>query len=77
MTEKELLDLKERVDQAKISVAELTGQLNALMKQLKGDWACSTVEEAEKKLKKLEQTIADLDKKIKDNSEDLKEKYNL
>lgn len=40
LTEKQLVELKESVTQAKTRVSELRGQLTALMKQLKEDWEC-------------------------------------
>lgn len=75
MTEKELLDLKERVDDAKTKVSELKGQQTALMNQLKTDWKCNSIEEAEKKLKTMEKEIATIEDKIKEGVEELEEKY--
>lgn len=73
-TEKELLDLKNQIDSAKIKVSELTGQQNALMEQLK-EWGCKTIEEAESKLKEMETSISDFDVKIAKGIEDLEKKY--
>lgn len=75
MTEKELLDLKERVDDAKTKISELKGQQTALMNQLKTDWKCNSIEEAEKKLKTMEKEIATIEDKIKEGVEELEEKY--
>ena len=77
MTEKELLDLKEKVDDAKQAVSELTGQKNALMKQLKDDWQCKTIDEAETKLTKMDKDIDILEKKIENGVQELEEKYNV
>jgi len=76
MTEQDLLDLKEKVDAAKTAVSELTGQKTALMKQLKDDWDCSTIEEAEEKITSMEERISTLDKKIKKSTEELEAKIN-
>lgn len=76
MTEQELLNLKEKVDKAKTTVSELTGQLNALKKQLKDNWDCKTIEEAEEKLKNMEKNISILEKKIDKGVKELEEKYN-
>ncbi len=75
MTEKELLDLKEEVEEAKTKVSELTGQKQALIKQLKEDWKCATVEEAEKKLKSMKIDIEKLEEQIEEGTKELEEKY--
>ena len=76
MNEKELLELKDKVDEAKQVVSELTGQRNALLKQLKDDWGCKTIEEAETKLAKMDKDIDVLEKKIEKGISELEEKYN-
>ena len=73
-TEKELLQLKSDIDSAKIKISELTGQKNALLKQLE-EWGCKTIEEAEKKLKEMESDISDFDVKITKGVEELEKKY--
>jgi predicted nucleic acid-binding Zn-ribbon protein len=73
-TENELLKLKSDIDRAKITVSELNGQLTALKSQLK-EWDCKTVEEAEKKLKEMEQSISNFDVKIAEGVKELEEKY--
>ena len=77
MTEQQLLDLKEQVDEAKTKVSELTGQQTALMKQLKDDWDCKTIKEAEEKLQAMEKSISVLDKKIEKGIKELEEMYNI
>jgi peptidoglycan hydrolase CwlO-like protein len=76
LTEQQLLDLKEEVDDAKTKVSELTGQQTALMKQLKEDWDCKTIQEAEEKLETMEKNITILENKIKKGTKELEEKYN-
>jgi len=76
-TEKELLELKERVDEAKTTVSELTGQQTALMNQLKADWKCNTIAEADAKLEEMRTKIDSLDKKIKAGIQELEEKYEV
>jgi predicted nuclease with TOPRIM domain len=76
MKESELLKLKEQVDEAKQNVSELTGQKNALLKQLKDDWGCKTIEEAEEKLKQMDKNTSTLERKIEVGIKDLEEKYN-
>jgi predicted nuclease with TOPRIM domain len=76
LTEKQLLDLKEQVDEAKTKVSELTGQQIALMKQLKEDWGCKTIQEAETKLEEMGKTISILEKKIERASAELELQLN-
>jgi uncharacterized protein YukE len=76
ITEKELLDLKTKVEEAKTTVAELTGQKNALVKQLKEDWKCNSVSIAEDKLKKMDKDILALENQIEKGIKELEEKLN-
>ena len=77
MNEQQLLDLKEEVNEAKIKVSELTGQLTALTNQLKIDWDCKTISDAEIKLKSMEDTVKMLDRKIEKGIKELEEKYEI
>jgi predicted nuclease with TOPRIM domain len=77
MTEQQLLDLKDQVEEAKTKVSELTGQKQALMNQLKTDWNCKTIEEANTKLKEMENSISVLEKKIERGVNELEEKYQI
>ena len=77
MTKQELLDLKDDVANAKIKVSELTGQKTALMSQLKTDWDCKTIKEAEDKLQEMEDSISKLEKKIETGVSELENKYEL
>ena len=71
-----LLNLKAEIDQAKTTVSELTGQKNALMKQLRETYGCKTVEEAEKKLKTMDKEITTIETQIQEGTKELEEKYN-
>lgn len=75
--EQDLLKLKKDVESAKTSVSELTGQQNALIRQLKDDWQCNTLTEAETMLKKLQDDIANIDKKITTLTQELETKYQI
>jgi predicted nuclease with TOPRIM domain len=77
LNEKQLLDLKEDVGEAKQKVAELTGQNTALINQLKTDYSCKTIAEAEEKLAKMDKDISIIDKKIEDGIKDLETKYEV
>jgi len=71
LLEKELLELKQQVTDAKTKVSELTGQQTAMMNQLKKDWDCTTIEEAEEKIKAMDKTINTINKKIDKGIEEL------
>ena len=77
MNEQELFELKERIDTAKSKVSELKGSKKQLMKELKEQWDCSTVEAAEKKAKTMEKEIEQLNTKITEGTEELEEKYDV
>jgi predicted nucleic acid-binding Zn-ribbon protein len=75
MTEQELLDLKQQIDDAKEKNLQLKGQKDALMQQLKDDWGCASIEQAGKKIKSMEKQIADLSVEIETGLQELEEKY--
>jgi len=73
-TEQELLKIKADIDSAKTKVSELTGQSNALLKQLE-EWGCKTIEEAERKLKEMETEVSNFESKIATGVLELESKY--
>jgi predicted nucleic acid-binding Zn-ribbon protein len=75
LTTKQLLELKEEIEQAKKDIASLNGQLTMLLKQLKTDWNCTTLELAEKKLQEIKQEDAELTKQIEKGLKEIEEKY--
>ena len=77
MTEKQLLNLKEEINEAKTKVSELTGEKQALLRQLKEQYACKTIEEAQKKVKSIQKEIEQLEKNIEQGIEELETKYNF
>ena len=77
LDEQDLLDLKKDIDEAKTKKSELMGQKKALMDQLKTDWDCKTVEEAQKKLKTMGDEIVGIEDQIEKGVTDLQEKYNV
>jgi phage shock protein A len=77
MTEQELLRLKKDIDEAKNTLAELNGQKVTLTKQLKENWNCTIVEEAEKQLKKMQVEIEEIQENIDSGISELEETYNL
>lgn len=77
MNETQLLELKSEIDDAKSKISELKGTKKQLMKDLKGNWDCSSLEEAEKKHEKLGSQITKLSEQIDKGVKELNEKYEL
>ena len=77
MTARELLELKNKITEAKNTTAELKGQQNALMKQLKEEWKCSSLEDAEKLIQKMDGEIDALNKNIEEGMKELESKYQI
>ena len=75
MTEQELLRLKRDIDSAKEQVLELKGQQSQLKKQLKEDWDCQTVEQAQIKLDSLAKEREALEEKIEQETDKIQEMY--
>ena len=76
-TTEKLLDLKQDIDNAKTEIAKLEGKKEALMKELKDQWKCTTVKQAEKKLAALEKEAGELGNQIEKGVTELEEKYEL
>jgi hypothetical protein len=76
MTEQDLLKLKKQIDEAKQTTSELKGHQSALLKQLKDDWKCNTIEDAEKLMAKMDKEIKTLNDNIEQGLQELEEKYN-
>lgn len=77
MTEKQLLNLKNEINEAKTKVSELTGEKQALLRQLKEEYGCKTIDEAQKKLKSLQKEIEKLEESIEQGIEELETKYDF
>jgi septal ring factor EnvC (AmiA/AmiB activator) len=78
MTETEkLLNLKQDIDNAKTNIAKGEGKKEALMKEIKDQWKCTTIKQAEKKLKDFTDEAHNLNNQIEERVEKLEEKYEL
>lgn len=75
MTEHELLQLKEEIDEAKELQSKLEGQREALLQQLKEEYGCSTIKQAEKLLTKMEKDIETMSDEIQDGLDLLEKEY--
>lgn len=76
ITEQELLRKKKKVDDAKVNIATLKGQVQAHEKQLKSEWGYKTVEEATKGNKERNKKIEEYSQQIEEGCVEL-EKYDL
>ena len=78
MTEKQLLDLKNRIEESKNSVAQLQGKANHFFQELKKNWGVNTMEQAKKKaavmkkeIDKMEEEVNELMNKLEQKLEEL------
>ena len=62
----QLLSLKRQIEVDKEKKARLEGQLASLMDRLKKEFDCETIEEAQKKVSKLNKDIERLTKSVKE-----------
>jgi len=76
MTERELLETKRNIEEIKPKISELKGERLALMKQLKENWGCSRLEEAEKKRVELKDQQGRYSEEIEIGMSELEEKLN-
>jgi predicted transcriptional regulator len=76
MTEQELLNLKEEIEEAKQKTSELKGEKQALMKQLKSEWDCNSLEEADKKRQVKTTEREKISEKIENGMVELENKLN-
>lgn len=75
MTEKDLIDLKEEIEDAKQKASEIKGQQAALLKRLKEEWGCKTVKDAEKLISDKEKEIEVMNEKIEIGLQELDSKF--
>lgn len=71
MTEKELLQLKKEITEAKSNMQQLKGQRTAWIKQLKEKFECNSLKDAEKKLTALQKKHAKYEEEIKEQLEEI------
>jgi predicted nuclease with TOPRIM domain len=73
MTDKQLLELKQKVEQAKQTVSELKGERTALLNQLTSNFKCSNIEDAKKKIKNFEKQVIELNETMEQEIQLLEE----
>lgn len=76
MTTEELIELQEEIERRKTQKAQLEGERNAILKQLKEDWDCKTVKQAEQKISELEEERNSLDLEIANGLRELETSLN-
>ena len=69
LTEKQLFELKNKIEESNNSLNQLTGQKQALLNTLKTEFKCKTVEDAQSKIESLESEAGDIISKITKLSE--------
>lgn len=72
-----LIDLKEKIDEAKNNKAKAEGKQEELMSQLKKEFGITTLTQAERKLIKLEEEALALEKELGKGMEELEKEYTL
>lgn len=68
LTEKQLFNLKDQIEQANNALNQLTGKKQILLKTLKTDFKCNSLEDAKEKLSDYDGQIKEITKEIKDLS---------
>ena len=71
----QLLSLKRQIEVDKEKKARLEGQLASLMDRLKKEFNCETIEEAQKKVSKLNKDIERLTKSVKEKIDIIRQGY--
>lgn len=77
MNEKDLLKLKEEIDDKKSQISKLNGQKEMLIQDLKTTWHCSNIKEAEKRLKEMGEQEKAIEKQIQEGTKRIEESYEL
>jgi len=71
-TAQELLSMKAKVEESKVKLAEIHGAKTEVMKRLKEDFGCDTLESAEKLLFELSEQNEKLEKEIENEFAQIK-----
>lgn len=75
MTEKDLLELKEEIKEANEKFLQLKGQREALIQQLKEDWECDTIKQAQTKIDNLEKELTVINSELLEGIANLEKDY--
>lgn len=77
MTEKQLMELRDKISDAKNQVNKLQGRLDAARETLEKQWECKTAEDAYTKLEELKQRRETMQEKINDAMAQLEADYDI
>lgn len=72
-----LMKLKDKIDTLKKEIIEITALREDRMKTLKSEFGCKSVEDAEKKLKKLEEQETTWEKNIQKALKEIEDEYGI
>ena len=72
-----LLELQAKIEETKTNISRLGGKKEQLQSQLKKDWGCETVDDAEKKLAKFQGKITEYSTQITESTAKLEEEYDF
>jgi len=71
MKTEKLIELQEEIEERKTQKAQLEGEKNAIVKQLKEDFGCKSVKQAEALIKEKESDVAKLEDELEEGLEEL------
>ncbi len=77
MSKDKLLALKDTIDAAKIEVSKIKGKKELLEGQLKTQFNCSSLKEAQEKVTALQKKISKLETSIEEGIQELQDTYNI
>ena len=72
-----IVELKADIDSAKAEISKLEGRKEALMAELKKDWKCTTLKQADDKTKSMGGDLEKIRKQKEEGIVKLEEKYEL
>lgn len=75
MTEKQLLDIKKDIENAKEELLKSKGRRQVLTDSLEKDFGCKTIEQAKKEYGKIKKDIEDLEARKEEKIEQLENEY--
>jgi DNA-binding FrmR family transcriptional regulator len=76
MTEKDLLELKEKIKEANEKFLQFKGQREALLQQLNEDWECTTIKQAQTKIDDIEKELTKINSEILEGIKNLENDLN-
>lgn len=77
MNKKKLLKLKQEIVEKKASLSEHKGKKEVTLNNLKKNWNCNSLEEAQEKLNEIRISITDLKNKVENGIKKLQRQYDL